>query len=145
MNKRHVIVAEHLKDYITHVLEAFMPGRGTNFGADEPITLDVALRLIWAEVQRVIMQLDDDSKPATVSYFRVDAPDMKTLTEALEKPQGVIWGTARFRAARKEGDRAVVYLTTWMNLDPITVGKIAAQLQAAGCNVRDFSAGAYVR
>jgi hypothetical protein len=144
MNKRHVIAAEHLKDYITHVLEAFMPGRGTNFGADEPITLDVALRLIWAEVQRMIMQLDDGSEPATASYFRVDAPDMEILTMALER-QGVTWATARFRAARKEGDRVVAYLTTLMNLDPILVAKIAAQLQAVGCNVRECSAGAYVR
>lgn len=81
--RRYAGALEHLKAFIDHTLEAFQVGTGIRNSAPEPMTLDVARRLIWAELTRVFGTLDAANWSGQYLWARLQVPDADGLSKIL--------------------------------------------------------------
>jgi hypothetical protein len=106
---RYVGALEHLKSFIDQVLEAFQHGTGILNNMPEPITHDVARRIIWAELQRVFGGLDTADWSTNYLWMRLTGPGLSTILSALEKAPGVVSASFRAYGARKPEDKDVAY------------------------------------
>jgi hypothetical protein len=108
----HAAAIEHLCGFIDLVLEAFHTGEGLMNNAPEPITIDIARRLIWSELRRVIGDLDGSGGLSWCLWLRIQPPpdiDFKTILPVLEAAPNVEHWQYRVFGPRKPGDSTVIY------------------------------------
>lgn len=107
---RYAAANEHLKQFIDQVLEAFQNGTGIINNAPEPITLDVARRIIWAELQHVFTTLDTAVDWSRFLWIRATHEDgLPELVKVFDHTPGVEGCSFRAFGARRPGDQTVVY------------------------------------
>lgn len=107
---RYAGALEHLKQFIDQVLEAFQHGTGVLNNMPEPITHDVARRLIWAELQRVFGTLDTSDWSSSYLWARLAGKDgMPHILAVLDRVPGVAGVSFRAYGSRKPEDGDVVY------------------------------------
>lgn len=139
----HAAAIEHLCGFIDLVLEAFHTGEGLMNNSPEPITIDVARRLIWSELRRVIGGLNDAEYLTSCLWMRIQPPsdtDFRSVLPVLEAAPNVDHWHYRVFGPRKPGDSTVIYALAetdgkgvlpylWINLP-------------AGTTIRDIQLGA---
>lgn len=143
--------SDHLVGYIDSVLEAFQSGVGIRDAAAEPITIDIARRLIWSEVRRTIRNLVGDVgngvECATLAqqlWLRLDAADSSAILKAIQLVPAQYQWTLRCAGPRAAGHVAVTYAiaspvdsvaAAQVIIDTLTIG--------GGVGVRDWTLGSY--
>ena len=124
-----------LQDYVDKVLDAFQGGSGIRDGAPEPITLDIARRMIWDELRRVIFGLLE-GKQACLLEMRISGGSTDEILAALLDVKAHL----RVLGPRREGDLSVVYATVPVN-KTWEAYNIYRKLTQAGLHIRDLSVG----
>ena len=134
---------EYLVDFVDKVLEAFQAGTGIRDGAPEPITHDVARRLIWREVRRTFDALTDDAPmPRRKLWLRISragADSAAVVFKTLDATKN--W---HIKHLGPRGDDAVEYVFYAVG-SPFEIEEVHGVIEAlenAGCEVRDFNYGA---
>lgn len=142
---QHTRAGEHLVSFIDSVLEAFQTGSGIRNNAPEPITLDIARRLIWNEIRRTMQGLVEGSSATDLPrlWMRLDGPDGPTILNALNKVNCVTW-TVRCYGAREEGHTAVAYAVAEPVRNTVEAAAVLGTLCGTGIGVRDWTLGAYL-
>lgn len=125
-----------LNDYIDRVLEAFQTGTGIRNGTAEPITLDIARRMIWGEVSRVVTALLERQESESALELRISGASTLEILVALNGNWQI-----RVLGPRREGDTSVVYASIAPVNSVAEARKIVSDLKAAGLEVRDLSLG----
>lgn len=146
---QHTHAGEHLVGYVDLVLEAFQSGVGIRNNAPEPITIDIARRLIWSEIRRTMRNLVEDlgsgvdvEQLAKQLWVRLDGPDGTAILNALNKIGGVTW-SVRCYGGREEGHTAVAYAVAAPVRNAVDAAAMLQVLKDSGIGVRDWTLGAY--
>lgn len=115
---------EHLKAYVSTVLDAFHKGSGLE-GA--PITLEIAKLLIWKQVQAAF----EGERPDGVLFVRVAAARRSSIIGFLDQTYII---SVRCLGPRGEGDQHVAYC--WLEArDLKAVFTLADENE---CTIRDW-------
>lgn len=146
---QHTQAGEHLINYIDLVLEAFQSGTGIRNNAPEPITIDIARRLIWSEIRRTMRNLVEDlgsgvdaEQLSKQLWMRLDGPNSTAILNAVNKIGGVAW-SVRCHGAREDGHLTVAYALAAPVRNAVDAAAVLQVLQDSGIGVRDWTLGAY--
>lgn len=150
--QRYAGALEHLKGYIDLVLEAFHTGTGLVNSAPEPITIDIARRMIWAELTRVFGSLDTANWSRAYLWARLQTPEVDGIAKivaALDGAPGAAGVSFRAYGPRNEGDPTVVYACIYLakTVEEVPAAPLAAarsvlnHLWRQGITTRDVSLG----
>lgn len=135
-----VAAAEYLVAYVDRVLEAFQVGTGMLNNAPEPITLDIARRLIWNEIRKTIFSLDDGGVVNSL-WLRLDC-EADIALEVLDASNAVTW-TIRCFGPRKPEDHTVCYAVGFPLDNLAQVRAILTRCKNAQIGVRDWTYGTF--
>lgn len=126
---------EHLKGFIAKIFEAFQHGAGSD---TQPITVDLALAMIWREVD-VVAQNDSPRAFRKTLWLRVRA-SKEAVEIAWPLPNKIT--TIRCIGPREEGHGSVYYVT-YSGVSIAQAYDIVNDLRRRGCEVRDYHYGCF--
>lgn len=143
---RLTAAGEYLTDCLDKVLEAFQAGVGISDARPDPITHDVARRLLWREIRRTLDGLVDDAPPPEHKlWLRISCagPDATRVVLACLAPEKN-WHVKHLGPRGDACDEHVFYAVGSPFENIQEVHGFIDVLVAHGCTVRDFNYGAGV-
>ena len=140
---------EHLKTYISEILDAIHEGQGL----PSQITWGSAKLLLWDEIQNVFLDyLRCESTEGfdyfdDLAYLRIAGKGpVHVLLEAIQQAAGATgWFilTLRCLGPHKEDDEAVFYVTFLPEKETAVAANLLKELVEKGLTTRDFSIGCH--
>lgn len=139
-----MLAGEHLVDFIDKILEAFQTG-GRRDAEREPLTLDVARRIIWSEVRRTVQRLSENSDQwggERCLWLRIEGKTADEILAVCAEMLDKVWA---FRAygPRGQSDTTVIYAVAQPVVGSEEARQILERLTTRGLSVRDFTLGVY--